>query len=126
LPRRAGAASLADIRLMMSSFKAIVENMLGRLVALIVLITFLPALLLIAFLLRSNSDEPILLTDEVLSTAGNRVNIHRFRTSGRGIVTFRTIGRFLRSVDLDDLPGLWDVLRGQIGLMQFYHLNRKQ
>ncbi len=111
---------------MSSSGKAIVENMAGRLVALIALIILLPALLLIALLLRSNSHEPILLTDEVSSSAGTRVNIHRFRTTGSGTTAFRTIGRFLRSVGYDDLPGLWNVLRGQIGLMQFYHLNTKR
>ena len=48
--------------------------------ALAILILFLPALLLIGFFLRANSDEPVLLTDEVPATGGTRVSIHRFRT----------------------------------------------
>lgn len=111
---------------MSSSFRAKAERALGRSVALVVLALLLPALLFIGFLLRANSDEPVLLTDEVLGTGGARVCIHRFRTTGRGTGAFRAIGRFLRYVGYDDLPALWDVFRGQIGLMQLYHLDRNR
>ena len=111
---------------MSNSFRAKAERVLGQSVALAILILFLPALLLIGFFLRANSDEPVLLTDEVPATGGTRVSIHRFRTTGRGTSAFRAIGRFLRSVGYDDLPALWDVVRGQIGLMQLYRLERKQ
>jgi lipopolysaccharide/colanic/teichoic acid biosynthesis glycosyltransferase len=83
-------------------------------------------MLLIGFLLRTNSDEPVLLTDEVLARGGPKVRTHRFRTTKRGTSAFRVIGRFLRSVGYDDLPALWDVLRGQLGLVQLYRLDRKQ
>ncbi len=111
----------------MSSFLRVkAEGILGRLIAFIGLVTFLPALLATAFLLRSNSDEPVLLTDEVTCGDGSRVRIHRLRTTGRGSNAFRAIGRLLRSVGYDDVPALWDVLCGRIGLMQLYHLDRKQ
>jgi lipopolysaccharide/colanic/teichoic acid biosynthesis glycosyltransferase len=96
------------------------------LVAFVCLVAFLPALLLVAFLLRTNSDEPVLLTDEVLAPGGAKLRIHRFRTTGRGTNAFRAIGRFLRSVGYDDLPALWDVVRGELGLTQLYHLGKKQ
>ncbi len=111
---------------MSTSFRANAERALGRLVALAVLVLFLPALLFIGFLLRANSDEPILLAHEVLAASGSRVCLHRFRTTGRGTNAFRAIGRFVRSVGYDDLPALWDVVRGHIGLVELYHLVRKR
>jgi len=111
---------------MNSSVRLALERMLGRLIALIFLITFLPTLLLIVLLLRSNSGEPVVLTDEVLPPGEPKANIHRFRTTGPGNNAFRIIGRFLRSFGYDDLPALWDVLRGRIGLIQLYRLDRKQ
>ena len=111
---------------MSNSFRSKAGRVLGRVVAFVVLVTVLPALVLAGFLLRTNSDEPVLLRDDVLTTDGTRVCIHRFRTTGRGSDAFRAIGRFIRSLGYDDLPALWEVLRGQIGLSQFYHLHRKQ
>jgi len=111
---------------MSNSFPSKAGSALGRVVAFIVLVTFLPALVLVGFLLRMNSDEPVLLKDDVLTTDGTRIRIHRFRTTGRGTNAFRAIGRFIRSLGYDDLPALWAVLRGQIGLLQLYHLHRKQ
>lgn len=110
---------------MSSSFRAKAEGVLGRSVALAALVLFMPALLLMGFLLRANSDEPVLLTDEVLSMGGTRVCIHRLRTTGPGTNAFRTIGRVVRSLGYDDLPALWDVVRGQIGFLEFCHLVRK-
>jgi lipopolysaccharide/colanic/teichoic acid biosynthesis glycosyltransferase len=111
---------------MSKSFRANVESVVWQLVAFVALVTMLPALLSIGLLLRTNSDEPVLLKDEVLARDGTRVRIHRLRTTGRGTNAFRAIGRFVRSIGYDDLPGLWEAARGQIDLMQFYHLNRSK
>jgi len=111
---------------MTSSFPTLVVNALGRFVAFVVLVMFLPGLVLIGFLLQTNTDEPIFLTDEVLCADEAKIRIHRFRTTGRGTSAFRALGRFLRSLGYDDLPALWDVLRGRIGLIQLFHLNKKQ
>ncbi len=111
--------------MLMSAVTVQSGRLLGRALAFIALVLFLPALLAIGFLLRTNSDEPVLLKDELLVAAGARFRVHRFRTTGRGTNAFRAMGRVLRSVGCDDLPGLWDVVRGEISLMQFYHLGRR-
>jgi lipopolysaccharide/colanic/teichoic acid biosynthesis glycosyltransferase len=116
----------ANTMRMSTPFQAGAKSAMGRLAAFVVLILFLPALVLVGFLLRTNSDEPVLLTDEVLGAGGTKFRIHRFRTTGRGSSTFRAIGRFLRSVGYDDLPALWDVVRGRIDLVQLYRLDRKR
>jgi lipopolysaccharide/colanic/teichoic acid biosynthesis glycosyltransferase len=89
-----------------------------RLVALVCLITVLPALLLTGFVLCTNSDQPVLVVEEVLTGDGIIVRSHRFRTTGRGNAAFRVVGRFLRFSGWDEFPALWSVLRGDMRLRQ--------
>jgi len=110
---------------MSSPFQSKAAAITGQLVASIMLLLFLPALLFTGLFLRANSDEPILLTDEVLAPGGTWVCIHRFRTTGAGNNAFHATGRILRSIGYDDLPALWDVVRGRVGLMQLYRLVSK-
>jgi lipopolysaccharide/colanic/teichoic acid biosynthesis glycosyltransferase len=82
-------------------------------------------LILIGFVLRTNTDEPVLVMDQLPQTDGTKLVLHRFRTTGRGTDAFRFIGRFLRSFNIDDLPGLWDVARGQIRFGNLAQLDRR-
>ena len=100
--------------------KSVAENLrvvLERLVGLLVVIVFLPTLLLLALFLRTNSDEPVLLTDLFFGRAGRPVRSYRFRTTGRGTSAFSVVGRFLRMYSMDELPGFLGVVRGQCGLL---------
>lgn len=108
----------------MSPFLTFSRSVFDRVVALVFLILSLPTLGLLAFLLRTNTDEPILLTDDFVARDGGHARTYRFRTTGRGSSAFRFIGHFLRSFSLDEFPGLWAVVRGEISLLQFFRLGR--
>jgi lipopolysaccharide/colanic/teichoic acid biosynthesis glycosyltransferase len=100
--------------------------MLERVVAAALLAAALPALLMIGFVLRMNTDERILLADEWPKADGTKVRVHRFRTTGRGSAAFRALGRILRHGCFDDMPAIWDVMIGQITIREFYHLDRNR
>ena len=98
-------------------------SLVGRLVACLFLVVLLPALILIALFIQRVAGSPIIVADQSPSGEGPRIRRrYRFRTTGRGSSVFHTVGRFLRSYSIDELPALWSVARGDIGLRGFFRL----
>jgi Undecaprenyl-phosphate glucose phosphotransferase len=93
------------------------------------LLIFSPLMALIAVLVKLTSRGPILFKQERVSFDGSRFKIVKFRTMyqdaeaagpgwttpGDGRVT--PLGRFLRSTSLDELPQLFNVLRGDMSIV---------
>ena len=98
--------------------------LLERFVACVLLVGVLPALLFIGFFIYSTSGRPVLIADELPGINGVGVRSLRFRTTGHGEPFFRVVGRHLRAYNLDEVPGLWSVMRGDIRLRDFLRLTR--
>lgn len=93
------------------------------------LLLLAPLLLLIAAWIRVDSAGPILFRQERVGRYGRPFLIHKFRTMrvdapqlGLPITVgadsrITRAGRFLRRSKLDELPQLWDVLRGAMSLV---------
>jgi Undecaprenyl-phosphate glucose phosphotransferase len=93
------------------------------------LLVFSPLMLLIALLVKCTSRGPVLFHQERVSFDGSRFRIIKFRTMrvdaevggpgwttpGDGRVTL--VGRVLRSLSLDELPQLFNVLRGDMSIV---------
>lgn len=99
-------------------------------VALGLLVVMLPLLLVLAVLVRSTTHGPAIYSQVRLGRGGRQFRILKFRTmradceAATGPVwsiandprTTR-VGRWLRASHLDELPQLWNVLRGEMSLI---------
>ncbi len=96
--------------------------------ALLVLLS--PVLLVLALLVRMRLGSPVLFVQERPGIGGRPFRIHKFRTmsapaAGEGALQavasdaqrLTGFGRALRASSLDELPELWDVLRGAMSIV---------
>lgn len=99
-------------------------------ISLVLLITALPLLAVLAVLLKISSPGPVLYTQMRLGQHGRQFRIYKLRTMSHGCESetgpvwsiagdprATTIGRWLRVTHLDELPQLWNVLRGDMSLI---------
>ena len=92
------------------------------------LVVLSPLMLVLAVLVRATSPGPALFIQERVGRHGRLFRCAKFRTmcagaQAQGTVTTATdarvtaAGRFLRRWKLDELPQLWNVLRGEMSLV---------
>lgn len=91
------------------------------------LIILSPVFLIIAMLVKLSMGSPILYTTKRPGKGGIIFNLHKFRTmtnecdeNGNLLPDANRItklGRFLRKTSIDELPELWDVLRGKMSFI---------
>ncbi len=106
------------------------KRLLDITLATIAILLLLPVLLVIALAVKFTSDGPILFCQERLGRLGKPFVIYKFRTMvdgaihiGAGLDTFKgdpritPIGKFLREYHLDELPQLFNILRGDMSLV---------
>jgi len=112
-------------------------DLLGSAVGLVVL---LPVLVLLALAIKATSRGPILFVQDRCGIGGRRFRFYKFRTMVRDAESRKsalehlnemkgpifkirrdpritTLGRVLRKLSLDELPQLWNVLRGDMSLV---------
>lgn len=95
----------------------------------VAIILLSPLLMLIALLVKMSSRGPVLYSQERVSYDGSKFNIFKFRSmrtdaenSGPGWTKpgdcrVTALGKFLRSTSLDELPQLYNVLRGDMSIV---------
>lgn len=90
------------------------------------LVVLSPVMLITALLVRLNLGSPVLFKQARPGRDGKIFSLHKFRSmrtvdEGRGWVTdeqrLTRFGRVLRSTSLDELPSLWNVLRGEMSVV---------
>ncbi|MFN8389701.1 MAG: undecaprenyl-phosphate glucose phosphotransferase [Bdellovibrionota bacterium] len=113
----------------LTGFNVFAKRSLDILLGTIFLVLFSPLMLLIALLVKLTSRGPIFFEQERVGLDGRTFNIYKFRTmrvdAERSGARFAVkddpratpIGKFLRRFSLDELPQLFNVLKGQMSLV---------
>jgi exopolysaccharide biosynthesis polyprenyl glycosylphosphotransferase len=111
-------------------WSAVIKWVEDKILASLLLAMLAPAMAIIALLIRLDSPGPIFFVQERFGFSSRAVRILKFRTmyadkgdASGGLRTVRNdprvtrIGRILRSLSLDELPQLINVLRGEMSLV---------
>ena len=103
------------------------KRLFDFIVALCALLTLLPVIIVVAVLIRFKLGSPILFTQNRPGLKGNVFKMMKFRTMLDGKDKHGNLlpdhermtkfGAFLRSTSLDELPGLFNVLKGDMSLV---------
>ncbi len=95
----------------------------------VALLLFLPLLLIIALLIKLTSAGPALYFQQRVGLGGRVFRIAKFRSmqnnaeqvglsiTCRGDARVTPLGKILRSLKVDELPQLWNVLKGEMSLV---------
>ena len=96
----------------------------------VALIVLIPIFLVIAILIKADSKGPVLFIQERRTKNGRIFKMYKFRSMvvnaenmGSGLFNYENdprvtkVGRFLRKTSLDELPQLWNVLKGDLSLV---------
>ncbi len=97
---------------------------------LIALILLIPVWIVVAFAIKCDSKGPILFAQDRRTKNGRLFKMYKFRSMivnaesmGAGLFNYENdprvtrVGRFLRSTSLDELPQIWNVIRGDLSLV---------
>jgi len=105
------------------------KRLIDFVLALILLLVFTPVMTMIAVIIKLTSKGPAFYAQERVSYDGTPFKIYKFRTMSsdaeqngagwtvEGDQRVTRIGRFLRSTSLDELPQLFNVLRGDMSIV---------
>ena len=113
-------------------YRNIIKRALDLLIACAACIVLLPVCLIIALIIKIDSDGPVLFLQERLGKDGKPFIIYKFRTMrtdapsdlatrlmpGSGEYITRA-GRFLRMTSLDELPQLINIVKGDMSFVGF-------
>lgn len=108
-------------------FYAFVKHMIDFLVALVMVVVLSPVMAACAIAVKVSSKGPVLFKQQRVGFGGEPFTIYKFRTMKQGGKTDgwtvendprRTkVGEFLRKTNLDELPQLFNVLKGEMSLI---------
>ncbi len=125
-----GAPIISIYRRPIGDREVFVKRIFDILIALGLIVLFLPVLIACSLILKLNKSESILFNQSRNGMMGEEFNIYKFRTmsvtdAGDGDVKqaqkhdprVTKVGAFLRKTSMDELPQLFNVLRGDMSIV---------
>ncbi|WP_314065912.1 sugar transferase [uncultured Vagococcus sp.] len=108
-------------------YRLFIKRTLDIILSLIALIVLSPLMLIIFLLVRVRLGAPVIFKQERPGKNEKLFNMYKFRTmtnakdsSGEYLpddVRLTSFGKFLRSTSLDELPELWNILKGEMSIV---------
>lgn len=111
-------------------FNIFLKRFFDIVLCLAALIILIPIWIIIAIAIKCDSKGPILFIQERRTKNGRLFKMYKFRSMvvnaekiGAGLFNYKDdprvtkVGRFLRNTSLDELPQLWNVIKGDISLV---------
>lgn len=104
----------------------VVRRVADVVLSIVGLAIFSPVMFLVALAIRLDDGAPVLFAQERVGRGGRSFTMFKFRTMRRdagsawvrpGDGRITRLGAFLRRTSLDELPQLWNVLRGEMSLV---------
>ncbi|MDY3373063.1 MAG: sugar transferase [Terrisporobacter othiniensis] len=108
-------------------YKSCIKRKIDLIVSLIALVVFSPILILVAILVRFNLGSPVIFKQERPGLNEEIFTLYKFRTMSNekdqwgellpDELRLTKFGKFLRSTSLDELPELWNIIRGDMSIV---------
>lgn len=110
-----------------STFSLLCQRLMALVVSLCALIVTSPVMLLVALAIKLDSRGPVIFRQKRVGLRGRLFTLYKFRSMRQGSdgvrpaeeqdERFTRFGSWLRSTRLDELPQLWNILRGDMQLV---------
>ncbi|UNK36379.1 sugar transferase [Bacillus sp. N5-665] len=108
-------------------YRRFIKRPMDFILSLIAIIVLSPVLLMVAFLVKTKLGSPVLFKQERPGVHGTVFKMYKFRTmtdeknvNGELLpdsVRLTKFGKFLRSTSLDELPGLFNIFKGDMSII---------
>jgi exopolysaccharide biosynthesis polyprenyl glycosylphosphotransferase len=104
------------------------KRVMDTILSLVLLILSVPVILLVAILIKLEDGGPVFIAQERIGKGNRQIRVYKLRTmrrndtastewttEGSNVVT--RIGRFLRKTSIDELPQVWNILKGEMSFI---------
>jgi len=112
------------------AFTRMVKRVLDIVLSLMLLIVSSPLLILVGVLIKIDSRGPVIFSQDRVGKSRRKYMVHKFRSmvqdaeketgpvwAGEDDVRVTRVGRLIRKLRIDELPQLWNVLKGEMSFV---------